>query len=89
MVFLNQWSDSLLSRPQVDLAFLAATGRRRHTHVDFLWITRRFQTIAAFPINSERLDAGVFTVMLPATKRRSRTCATRATNVVVEGKHWT
>ena len=32
-------------------------------------------------INWERLDAGVFTSMLPAIKRRSRTCATRATDV--------
>ena len=45
---------------------------------DFLWITRRG---AAFPINSDRLDASVFTSMLPATERRSRTCATRATEV--------
>ena len=37
-----------------------ATERRKHTQVDFLWIARRFRTIAVFPINWERLDAGVF-----------------------------
>ena len=58
-----------------------------HTQVDFLWITRRFRTIAVFPINWERLDAGVFTSMLPATKHRSRTFATRATDVIFERKH--
>ncbi len=42
----------------------AATERRKHTQVDFLWITQRFRTIAVFPINWERLDAGVFTSML-------------------------
>ena len=47
----------------------------------------RFRTIAVFPINWERLDAGVFTSMLPATKRRSRTCATRVTDVISERKH--
>ena len=26
----------------------AATERRKHTQVDFLWITRRFRTITAF-----------------------------------------
>ena len=36
-----------------------------------MWITQRFRTIAVFPINWERLDAGVFTSMLPATKRKS------------------
>ena len=55
--------------------------------VDLLWITQRFRTIAVFPINWERLDAGVFTPTLPATKRRSRTCATRATDVFSERKH--
>ena len=55
----------------------AATERRKHTQVDFLWITQRFRTIAVFPINWERLDASVFTSMLPATKGRSRTFATR------------
>ena len=40
-----------------------------------------------FPINPERLDASVFTSMLPATKRRSRTCATRATDIISERKH--
>ena len=39
-----------------------------------------------FPINWERLGAGVFTSMLPATKRRSRTCATRETDVIFERK---
>ena len=34
----------------------AATERRKHTQVDFLWITQRFQTIAVFPINWERLS---------------------------------
>ena len=65
----------------------AATERHKHTQVDFLWITQRFRKIAVFPINSERLDASVFTPMLPATKRRSRTCATRATDVIFERKH--
>ena len=65
----------------------AATERRKHTQVDFLWITQRFRTIAVFPINWERVDASVFTPMLPATKRRSRTCATRATDVIFERKH--
>ena len=65
----------------------AATERRKHTQVDFLWITQRFRTIAVFPINWERLDAGVFMSMLPVTKRKSRTCATRATDVIFERKH--
>ena len=65
----------------------AATERRKHTHVDVLWITRRFRTIAVFPINWERLDAGVFTSMLSATKRKSRTFATRETDVIFERKH--
>ena len=46
---------------------------------------RRFRTIAAFPINSERLDA--FTSKLPEIGRRSRICATRATEVISERKH--
>ena len=62
----------------------AATERRKNTQVDFLWITRRYRTIAAF---STRLDASVFTPMLPAAQRRSRTCATRATDVISERKH--
>ena len=33
------------------------------------------------------LDASVFTSTLPATTRRSRTCATRATDVIFERKH--
>ena len=65
----------------------AATERRKHTQVDFLWITQRFRTIAVFPINWERLDASVFTPTLPATKRKSRTCATRATDVISKRKH--
>ena len=52
-----------------------------------MWITQRFRTIAVFPINWERLDAGVFTSMLPATKRKSRTFATRKTDVISERKH--
>ena len=40
-----------------------------------------------FPINWERLDAGVFTSMLPATKRKSRTFATRETDIISERKH--
>ena len=68
----------------------AATERRKHTQVDFLWITQRFRTIAVFPINWERLDASVFTTitsMLPAIKRKSRTFATRETDVIFERKH--
>ena len=65
----------------------AATERRRHTQLDLLWIMQRFRTIALFPINWERLDSGVFTSMLPATKRKSRTCATQATDVISERKH--
>ena len=65
----------------------AATERRKHTHVDLLWITQRFRTIAVFPINWERLDAGIFTPVLPATKRKSRTFATRETDVIFERKH--
>ena len=40
-----------------------------------------------FPINWERLDASVFMPTLPATKRKSRTFATRATDVISERKH--
>ena len=65
----------------------AATEERKHTQVDFLWITHRFRTIAVFPINWERLNAGVFTPTLPATKRKSRTFATRSTDVISERKH--
>ena len=64
-----------------------ATERRQHTQVEFVWITQRFRTIAVFPINWERLNAGVFTSILPATKRKSRTCATRETDVISERKH--
>ena len=46
-----------------------------------------FEQSLRFPINSERLDAGVFTSMLLATKRSSRTCATRATDVIFVRKH--
>ena len=49
-------------------ALKPATGRTLRP-CGFLWITQRFRTIAVFPINWERLDAGVFTPMLPATKR--------------------
>ena len=64
-----------------------ATERRQHTQVEFVWITQRFRKIAVFPINWERLDAGVFTSMLPATKRKSKICATRETDVISERKH--
>ena len=57
------------------------------TQVDFLWITRRFRTITAFPITSECLNANVFTSTLPEIERRRTTCATRATGVFVERKH--
>ena len=66
---------------------IAATGIRKHTQVELLWITRRIRGISAFPINSERLDASVFTSTLPATKRNSRTISTRATDVIFERKH--
>ena len=74
------------------LAFLrfcviAATGIRKHTQVELLCITRRIRRISAFPSNSERLDASVFTSTLPATKRNSRTISTRATAVIFERKH--
>ena len=74
------------------LAFLrfyviAATGMRKHTQVELLWITRRIRRISAFPSNSERMDASVFTSTLPATKRKSRTISTRATDVIFERKH--
>ena len=74
------------------LAFLrfcviAATGIRKHTQVEVLCITRRIRRISAFPSNSERLDATVFTSTLPATKRNSRTISTRATDVIFERKH--
>ena len=74
------------------LAFLrfcviAATGIRKHTQVELLCITRRIRRISAFPSNSERLDAIVFTSTLPATKRNSRTISTRATDVIFERKH--
>ena len=55
--------------------------------LESLWITRRIRRISAFPSNSERLDASVFTSTLPATKRNSRTISTRATDVIFERKH--
>ena len=66
---------------------ITATGIRKHTQVELLWIARRIRRISAFPINSERLDASVFTSTLPATKRNSRTISTRATDVIFECKH--
>ena len=69
---------------------IMATGRRKHTQVELLWnlwITRRIRTISAFPINSERLDASVFTSTLPEIGRKSRTCATPASDVIFERKH--
>ena len=65
----------------------AATERRKHTQVDFCGLRGAFKQSLRFLINSECLDAGVFTSMLPATKRKSRTCATRATDVISERKH--
>ena len=49
---------------------LEDVSTHRSTFVDYV----------AFPINSVLLDVSVFTSTLPATKRRSRTCATRATD---------
>ena len=46
-----------------------------------------FEQSPPFPINSERLDASVFTSMLTEIGRKSRTCATRATDVFSERKH--
>ena len=66
---------------------IAATVIRKHTQVESLWITRRIRRISAFPSNSERLDASVFTSTLPAIKRNSRTISTRATDVIFERKH--
>ena len=66
---------------------IVATGRRKHTQVELLWITWRIRIIFAFPINSERLDASVFTSMLPEIGRKIRTCATRATDVISERMH--
>ena len=66
---------------------IAATGIRKHTQVESLWITRRIRRISTFPSNSERLDASIFTSKLPATKRNSRTISTRATDVIFERKH--
>ncbi len=41
----------------------AATERRKHTRVDFLWITQRIRTIASYSDQLGRLDASVFTSM--------------------------
>ena len=79
-VYLAAMSVEFLSRPQVDACVLAFL--RNHTQVESLWITRRIRRISAFPSNSERLDASVFTSTLPATKRNSRTISTRATDVI-------
>ena len=85
-------NDSSKAGHRSTLAFLrfcviAATGIRKHTQVESLWITRRIRRISAFPSNSVRLDASVFTSTLPATKRNSRTISTRATDVIFERKH--
>ena len=69
------------------LCVITETGIRKHTQVELLWITRRIRRISAFPSNSERLDAIVFTPTLPATGRNSRTISTRATDVIFERKH--
>ena len=66
---------------------IAATGIRKHTQVESLWITRRIRRISAFPSISERFEASVFTSTLPATGRNSRTISTRATDVIFERKH--
>ena len=58
-----------------------------NTHRSTLWITLRFRTISAFLINSECLDASVFTSMLPEIGCKSRTCATRTTDFIFERKH--
>ena len=71
----------------VSLRFRVNAATERLFVNDFLWITQRFRTIAVFPINWEHLDVGVFTSMLPATRRRSRTFATRETDVISERKH--
>ena len=83
------WVDvvSLKAGHRSTLAFLrfcviAATGIRKHTQVELFWSTRRIRRISAFPSNSERLDAIVFTPTLPATGRNSRTISTRATDVI-------
>ena len=66
----------------------AATERRKHTHRStFCGFRGAFEQTLRFLINSELLDTSVFTSMLPATKRRSRTFATRATDVISERKH--
>ena len=57
-----------------------ATTERRSTHRStFCGLLGAFEQ-SLFPINWEHLDASVFTSMLPATKRKSRTCATQATD---------
>ena len=79
----------MLSRPQVEPCVPAFPRQLKDasTHRStFCGLRSAFQQ-SLFPINWERLDASVFTSMLPATKRRSRTCATRATDVISERKH--
>ena len=92
LALISPYSEKPKAGHRSTLAFLrfcviAATGIRKHTQVELLWITRRIRRISAFPSNSERLDASVFTSTLPATKRNSRTISTRATDVIFEHKH--
>ena len=89
---LREGKRTLKAGHRSTLAFLrfcviAATGIRKHTQVESLWITRRIRRISAFPSNSELLDASVCTSTLPATKRNRRTISTRATDVIFERKH--
>ena len=51
----------------------AATERRKHTQVDLCGFRGVFEQSLRFLINSARLDTSVFTSMLTATKRKSRT----------------
>ena len=51
----------------------------RH-RLPFCGLRYAFEQPAEFPINSERLNASLFTSTV--TERRSRTCATRATDVL-------
>ena len=92
MLFFSAYVGQPKAGHRSTLAFLrfceiAATGIRKHKQVELLWITQRIRRISAFPSNSERLDASVFTSTLPATKRNSRTISTRATDVIFERKH--
>ena len=81
-----------LSRPPAEPCVPAFPRKRRnwktqaHTGRLFCGLRSAFEQ-SLFPINWERLDAGIFTPMLPTTKRKSRTCATRATDVIFERKH--